>query len=417
MSPFQKKFSLFVILFVAFIDWLGIGLVYPMFSSMLFQRDCLSVAPDTSDAVRGICLGVLLAMMPTISFFSAPILGTLSDQKGRKVIIMWCLVVAILGYFIAVIGVALESFAILLVSRIIIGISAGSGAVVEASVADISTPAEKAKNFGLFNMACGLGFAIGPFLGGRFSESSLWIIDGYAVPFLIGGIAVFLNLLLIIWGFKETYSGGKIERLSWTMGLKNIKRALQMKGLRFVFLSIFIACVGWSFYWEFIPVTWINDKGFTTSEIGNLYAFGAAVYALSCGLLIRPLVNRFQSHHLLFYGLILNGIAITLLFFHTDVVWLWVYITFQQYAVALFFPTSTTMVSNWVDEKMQGEILGVLQSVQCLAFAVTPLLGGVLLGVHVGMPIIFGGISMLLAAAVLGIALSDIIFPSRAKAN
>jgi MFS transporter, DHA1 family, tetracycline resistance protein len=412
MSQLQKKFSFFLILVVAFIDWVGIGLVYPMFSSMLFQRDCLIVPPDTSDTVRGLCLGVLLAVMPTVLFFSAPLLGTLSDRLGRRPIIIYSLVVALLGYLVAMVGVAMESFVLLLFSRVVIGVAAGSGAAVEASVADVSTPQDKAKNFGLFNMACGLGFVIGPFLGGKFSESSIWFLSGYSVPFLIAGIAVLANLLLIIWGYQETYISGKpSEPLNWALGLQNIKKALNMKGLRFVFLSIFIACAGWSFYWEFIPVTWINENGFSTSEVGNLYAFGAAIYALSCGLLIRPIVKKYQAHHVLFYGLILNGIAITLLFMHTDPLWLLFYIALQQYAVALFFPTSTSMVSNWVDEHMQGEILGVLQSVQALALAATPLLGGVLLGIHVGMPIIVGGVSMFLSAAVLGIALKTIIFP------
>ncbi len=84
MYSAQKKFILFILLFVAFIDWMGIGLVYPMFSSMMFHREIHLVSPETSDAMRGFWLGILLALMPISQFFSSPIIGTFSDQKGES---------------------------------------------------------------------------------------------------------------------------------------------------------------------------------------------------------------------------------------------------------------------------------------------------------------------------------------------
>src|SRR5947209_3714833 len=144
----KKTISLFLIALVGFIDWMGIGLVYPMFASMLFQKDCLLLSPDASDTLRGSCLGILLAAMPITQFFSSPILGMLSDQKGRKKILIPCLTIGVLGYLVALFGVLMESFVLLLFSRIAIGISAGTATVVGASLADISSGEEKAKNFG-----------------------------------------------------------------------------------------------------------------------------------------------------------------------------------------------------------------------------------------------------------------------------
>lgn len=406
----RKKITLYLIMLVAFIDWMGIGLVYPMFSSMLFQRDCEILPEHISDTGRGIYLGLLLATMPITLFFSAPILGTISDNKGRKKLISISLAVGILGYAIALFGVILESLIILLISRIVIGISGGSAAVVEASLADLSTKKEKVKNFGLFNMACGLGFTIGPFLGGRFSGTCIGFIEGYAMPFFLAGMAILINLVLVILFYEETHKPKGTEKINLTSGLLNIKKAFEVVGLRTVFLVIFIACVGWSFYWEFVPVTWISEYGFSTEKVGNLYAYGAAFYALSSGILIRPIVNRFSSTAVLFYALLLCGISTIAIFINSSETWLLICIPIQQYAIALFFPTSTAVVSNWVSEDIQGEIMGVLQSIQAVAFGVSPLIAGLALGIHISMPIVIGAISMLISAAVLGIFLKDQVF-------
>ncbi len=225
----NKKLSLIISSLIAFIDVMGIGLVYPMFSSMLFQGDCLLLPADASNSLRGICLGILLATMPITQFFSAPILGLLSDQHGRKKILTPSLAVGIVGYLIAMFAVNIESFALLLLSRVAIGISAGTAAVVQASIADISGPEDKTKNFGILNMACGLGFTAGPFIGGILAGQSLGFISGYALPFAVAGFVTLLNLIFVIFLFKDTYipkAGGVLGLSLW---MQNIKKAIKIQ--------------------------------------------------------------------------------------------------------------------------------------------------------------------------------------------
>lgn len=404
----KKNISLLLISLIGFIDVLGVGLVYPMFASMLFQHDCLLLPEDASDALRGACLGILLAMMPIAQFFSGPILGTLSDQHGRRKVLIPSLVIGVLGYLIAMFAVSMESLTLLILSRIAVGISAGSAAVVGAALADLSTTEDKAKNFGLLNMAWGLGFTVGPFFGGTLSDTSFLFIEGYALPFAVAGTVILINLLLVIYFFDETYVSkgeSKLSLDSLTLGIRNIKKGFLLPNLQMVFLTVFIGYFSWSFYWEFTPVTWISSYGFTTSTIGKYYAYGAIVYALSCGLLIRPIVSRFSNQHVLCYALLGAGISIGMLLFHTNEMWLWFYIPLQQFAIALFWPTAAAVVSNSVGEEMQGEILGVLHSVEALAFSVSPLIAGSLLGLSTLMPVVIGGACMLLAALILWVYL------------
>lgn len=401
----NKNFTLFILLFIAFIDVMGVGLVYPMFSTMLFNKDYSIVDGATLETTRGFYLGVLLSIMPMTQFFASPLLGKISDAKGRRSILIGCLIVGIIGYGIAILSVDTGNLSLLFLSRVVVGISAGSAAVLSASLADLSTEENKADHFGLLNMAYGVGFAIGPFLGGWLSKY------GMSVPFWMAGCALGLNLFFVFCFFSETHKvKKKMQKLSLGLGLLDLKNAFQHPGLRAVFYASFFACFGWSFYWEFIPVTWIADYAMGPGEIGKVYAYGAAVYALSTGLLIRPITARFQPQVILFYALAGSGIYILFSLIHFPPVWLWLYIPLQQYLIAFFFPTCATYISNQSSKDVQGEVLGILQSVESFGFAVSPLIAGFTLGWNKDSPIIIGGISMLMGALVLGVLLRKTLF-------
>jgi DHA1 family tetracycline resistance protein-like MFS transporter len=399
----KQRITLFLILLVGFIDLVGLGLVYPMFSALLFQPGCLLLPEGSSDLMKGSCLGILLAAMPLTQFFSAPFLGALSDQKGRRKVLIPALGFGVVGYAIAIIGVHQQSLFILLLSRLLVGISAGTAAIVSAALADISPSKDKAKNFALLNMACGLGFTVGPFFGGMLSEVSFSFFEEYTLPFAFAGTITLLNLVLAYFFFEETFVPKLSAPLSLTLTINNIKKAYQGEKLRYLFLAIFLGGFGFSFYWEFAPATWIGIYGFNTSTIGKFYAYGAAIYALSCGILIRPIIARFSNETVLCYAMMLCGLSIGMLLFHTDEAWLWVYISLQQFAAALFWPTAAAVVSDSCSEEIQGEMLGVLHSVDALAFAVGPLIAGPLLGLTPLMPLIVGSLVMLLSSLVLGL--------------
>jgi len=228
------------VLFVVFLDHVGIGLVYPMFSSMMFEPGSPFVEIDTTNAIRGGYLGVMLAAMPLAAFFSSPILGALSDQKGRRPLFLFCLSLAVVGYACSMIGVVTKSMIILIASRIIVGLADGSMGVVSAAIADLSADdTVKAKNFGLYSMASGIGFTLGPVLGGYFSTF------GFTIPFLVAGLATLLNLLLIWKYFQETHTVRKTAVIRLTDGIRNLKKAFQIHALRALFLVTIFFCLGW----------------------------------------------------------------------------------------------------------------------------------------------------------------------------
>ncbi len=401
---------------IVFIDWLGLGLAYPMFSSMVFDRTFGLLPEQTTDAVRGMYLGILLGGMSVTQFFSAPILGSLSDAQGRKRILIYSLLVGVFGYVLAVIAVMQQHLYLLITSRLVIGISTGSAAVASAYIADISSSLEeKTKNFGLFNMATGLGFTIGPFLGGKLSSTGFGPFTGYSFPFFVAGFVLLLNAVLILFLFKETHFLRKPKKLNWIIGIHNLVRAFRNPNLRVLFLVVLFVTFGWSFFWEFIPVTWIKRYALNADGVGSLYGFAAGVYAFSSACLIRPLVQRFKPAPTLFYALSLQGIYMFLFLIPMALFWVWAYIPLQQLLIALTVTILQSLISNRTSADMQGEILGVLQSVIACGFIISPLISGPLLGLTSDMPMIIGGVAFFLASAILAIFLKREIFARKSK--
>lgn len=387
--------QIFLILCVVFFDHVGLGIVYPMFSSMLFQQDTLFVDASMSMVARGGVLGALLSVPAIACFFSGPILGTMSDQIGRRPVYLSSLALAVLGYLCCIAAVHMHSIMGLIFARGIVGIAVGNAAVVSATIVDLSNDHTKAKNFGLYCMASGAGFAVGPFLGGWLSSG------GFVIPFVATGIAMFGNLILIFLLFKETNPSKKGGVIVLADGINNVKKAFRIRELRGLFVVVILFCFGWSLVYEFLPVLWITEYGFSLKKVGYFFGFGSAVFAISSGILIRPIINRFDPRTIFLCALCALGISILFLLAKLSVCFIWVLLFLINFFTALSFPTYTTLVSNSTKKDSQGEILGILESIQATAFGVSPLVAGFLIGIDMKMPMIVGSAAMLIAAVLL----------------
>jgi DHA1 family tetracycline resistance protein-like MFS transporter len=403
IRAWTKKVSFLVLMLITVIDYVGIGFVYPIFSHMLFKKDGSFLPATASDMERGFYLGLLLSLLSLAQFFCGPLLGKLSDRIGRRKVLLVSLMIGTAGYLISLWGILQVSITLLLLSRLVIGASAGNAAVIQASIADISRPEEKSKSFGLYNMSLGIGLALGPFLGGVLSNPNLFHEKALTLPFWVGTLSCLTSLILVALFFPETRVAKPDEGPTSIMsGIYDLKKIFQMKGIRILMLSIFFFVFGWSYYFEFISVYLINQFDFHAEHIGYFYGYSAAWYALSTGVLIFPAIRRFRSEKVLFYSLALTGGYIFLFLTINNSALLWLYLPILIYLVSLVFPTATAMVSNWASPEKQGEALGIFQSVQSLGWCVAPMLSGSLIGVHHNMPILIGGSLILMAGLIYG---------------
>lgn len=391
------NFQFFIVLFIGFVDYVGLGLVYPVFAVMLFDPNSDLVPPETLSSIRGALLGILFSLTPLSQFFTSQLLGAFSDVRGKRKGLLLGISSGCLGYAIAIIGIWYNSLFLLFLYTILSGISDSTAAVAQSVIADISTEKNKARYFGFFNSCLGLGFMIGPFIGGKLADLQVGSSEGYILPFIVAGIMMTMNLLLVLWKFPDIPPHKKGQEFQWSNQLTNVFRAFSIKSLRWLFIGGFAFSFGWSFFYEFLPVLWIARFQFTSSNIGDFYGYSGAFYAFSAALLIVPLLKCFSPEKIVFLASILCALALSLYSFITDPFYIWVITPVVVSMLAIGFPTATAVVSNQTGAHNQGEILGIFQSIQALAMGITPLVFGAFVGICPVFAVWGGVVSMLVA--------------------
>jgi DHA1 family tetracycline resistance protein-like MFS transporter len=205
-------------LFTVFLDAVGVAILIPVFAALVLPGK-FQVIPDYWSIKDGfIMVGWLAGLYSIFTFLSAPILGQLSDKYGRKVVLALSLFGTSIGYAIFAIGVIQKSIPMLFLGRIIDGITGGNIAVARAVVSDVSTPKTRTRNFGLIGAMFGIGFVLGPYLGGRLSSAGIPFINIFgffqalttpswftpALPFWFAAVVALINVALVLFVLPET---------------------------------------------------------------------------------------------------------------------------------------------------------------------------------------------------------------------
>lgn len=396
----RHKSPLLAIIFTVFIDLLGVGIVIPVVAPLLLNPAHGILGSGVSFSQRTMTIGLLTATFALAQFFSAPILGALSDRHGRRKLLMVCILGTAGGYLMFAAGVLKASLVLLFIGRIIDGLTGGNISIAMSAIADISDEKTKPKNFGLVGMAFGLGFIIGPFLGGKLSDPNILPWFGFHTPFLAAAILCFLNIFLVYFNFPETLKKSVAREVSLFTGLRNLRRAFSSPNFRAMFTVVFLFTFGFTLYTQFLQVFFYEKFLWTQSQIGDYFAYVGIWIAITQGVINRQISRKYSPGQVL--GFSLFGLAFSMLatFLPSQAWMLFLFSPFLAIFNGLASPNSTTIVSNLADEHSQGEILGLNQSVQSFAQAIPPLIGGVLAGHNAGYPILASFFVTLLAWAV-----------------
>ncbi|MBI2135224.1 MFS transporter [Candidatus Woesearchaeota archaeon] len=396
----KKKFSLGALLFVVFIDLVGIGIIIPILPLVLLES---SMTAGLEDSIKTFLTGLLLASYPFAQFFGAPILGALSDKHGRKPILILSMIGAFFGYTLFAFGLLAGNIFFLFISRILAGFTAGNIAVVKSIIADTSDEKSKVKNFGLVGVAFGLGFILGPFLGGVLSNSSLIPWFGIETPFWFAALLLFANIGMVLLLVKETLPKPSNISINLLTGLKNVKKAVYYPNLRIVFLSYFLFMFGFTFFTQFFPVFLYDRFSYTPSQIGLLFAYVGLWIAFAQGIMVRPIAKRFKPHAVLRYSMLAIPIVLLLLLIPEDAHYLYFILPLMALANGLNLPNFSALFSNLASKSSQGEILGIEQSLLSLAMIVPPVIAGIAAAVSSSLPILLGSLFVFTGWAVFAL--------------
>lgn len=404
----KKKSPLIVIFVTVFIDLIGFGIIIPLspYLSTRFGADALQV-------------GLLMAIYSLMQFLFSPFWGQLSDQYGRRPIILLSLFGASVSHLLFAFG---DSLLILFVARGLAGLFGANISTAMAYIADVTDESDRSKGMGLIGAAFGLGFVMGPFLGGISGDLGSYLGEhppfGESFGAVVASGICFVNFLMAIrflpesLNLKGLQSQFKQKKPRLELALKHLKRKTVGPLMMIFFLLTFgMAHMEASL---FLYVQDVFGWGLTKASFG--FAYVGIVMVFTQGYLIRKLLPKYGENYLMLVGLGTAGFGLSMIGF-ADSVWIAaVAVTLLGIGVGIANPSLSGSISLLTPKEEQGGAMGVNQSLSALARIIGPVLGGWFYrDVSRGSPFLVAG-----GLAFLGLVFAFLIFqklPTTGKAK
>lgn len=358
----QNKKNLWFIVGITILNAIGMTIVLPLFPFLLEKY-----VANTKIAAT---MSLLVSIFAICQFFAAPIFGTLSDRFGRKPILLISLLGSVIGYLLLGIGGALW---ILFLGRIIDGITAGNQSALFAYISDTTEPHERGKWFGYLGGAIGLGFMVGPAIGGLLGAKSI------TLPFYVTAIITFISIACIFIFVPESLTTEKrTKQITWKsfntfthlneiFSIKTAKSLIIMGAFFYIGLGI----------WQFNASIFLKDVFKWGPEfIGGVFVLVGICDILSRVIILPQMLKKYSEQTVGIIGLLGLVVGLGLLFisaFITSVFFIVGAVACIVLGEGLFDPSYNARLSNTVTEDKQGLLQGTSQSLQALYHVLVPL--------------------------------------------
>ncbi|NTU72702.1 TCR/Tet family MFS transporter [Candidatus Roizmanbacteria bacterium] len=364
-NSLPSKSFLFICI-TAFLSVLGIGIIIPVIPFIVE-----SYMKGATNAHVALIVGLLTSVYSLFQFIAAPGLGALSDKYGRRPILLICLVGSAIGYLLFGIG---GSLAVLFIGRIIDGLTGGDISTIFAYIADVTKPEERGKMFGIVGAVVGIGFMIGPTIGGMMSLISV------SAPFYLAAVVTLANAVFGYFVLPESLS--KEHRMSdFTLHHLNPFQQLQT-----VLSNVTIRTVLFVGFFYFLPFSQLQGIGgvytkdmlhWTAVNIGFYFLLIGIVDIVTQGFLSGKLLAKFGEYKLILAGLAITGVAYlgtaSIMVFHSSL-FACINVTIYAFGSGLIEPALGSLVSRSAGPKEQGRVAGANQSLQSITRITGPIL-------------------------------------------
>ncbi len=382
------------------LDMLGIGIVVPVLPALFSSPDASILSSNVPQQQEAILYSLVIAIYPFMQFFGAPILGALSDKHGRKPILQISLIGAMIGYLLLAVAIELRNLPLLFLARALPGFMGGNISIIFSAISDITQndPLNRPRYFGLVGAAFGIGFIIGPALGGVLADASIVNWFNHSTPFYFTTILTLFNILLIQLNFPETLISRKESALSLFTGMRNVRVAFSFYNLRGLFTVSLLYSLGFSFFTTFFAYYMMEKFGIYERQAGLIFGWVGLWLVFTQLVLVRKLSGKVAPQTILSWSLLALAFFIPMLLLPQSNPW-WVLAVNPLIAIAqgLSSPNLTSLVSSNALPDQQGEILGINQSMVSLGQFIPALLGGFLSACWLPGPLIASGAFILFA--------------------
>lgn len=370
---------LFSIFLVVFIDLLGFSLILP-----LLPYYASSFGADSS------VIGLLVASYAAAQLFSSPILGRLSDRIGRRPVLLISIAGNVLGFILLALA---QSLWMLFLARIVAGFTGGNISVAQAYIADVTDEKNRSRGLGLIGAAFGLGFIIGPAVGGILSQ---W---GYALPAFVAAALSFVNLILVLAWLPESLTAERKALLAvkekTPFTFKALTGALRRPLVGPLLHTRFIFGLAFSGFQAIFTLYALQRFNLGSTQTGYILAYVGLLSTITQGGLIRILTARFNDRQLLLGSA--AAMAVGLLgWAAVNTVWL---LLIDLIPIAVAGGVLNTVINSAISKSVEpvevGGTLGLASSLESLTRVISPSAAGFLLAkVGTGAPGILAGALM-----------------------
>ncbi|MCX8106542.1 MAG: MFS transporter [Ignavibacterium album] len=362
----KKESTVLLLIFLTvFIDLLGFGLLIPILPA--FGLKVLNIDEAA--------IGIVISAYSFVQFIFNPIFGRISDKRGRKPVIVFCLLLNAAGYLMFSIT---DSYLLLLLSRIIAGIGGSSISVAQAYIADVTTTENRSKGMGIIGSAFGLGFVFGPLLGGLLSEFGYAVVGYVSAGFSF--IAFILTSILLPESLKitEQYQSGNFQksRTRRLIDVQSFKHVFKKPDLALLISLFFVLTFSFANIYGTFALLGIQVYHFTDKQNGYMFGIIGLTSAIVQGTLIGKINMVLSKKNIFIISSFLISLNLALIPYAGNFLGLAVVGFFLSIGTGLFQPTILSLISEVTSEQEQGMTLGINQSMSAFARMLGPLWGG-----------------------------------------
>lgn len=359
------------IMLTVLIDMVSIGLIIPVLPTLVGSF-------TGSQADQAFWYGVVVFAFGIANFFGSPILGALSDAHGRRPLLLLGFCGLGLNFFATGLSTALW---MLIAVRLVGGAMQANAAVANAYVADITAPEERAKRFGMLGAMFGLGFIIGPVMGGLLGAVNIQL------PFFVAGGFAMLNWLYGYFVLPESLPVERRRPFHWRAAnpLTSLRALARLSGVgRLVAvvalngLAQFVLFTSWVLYTTFKFGWGPKENGWSLAAVGIMSL-------IVQGFLLGRLLKRFSPRRLVLAGLVSSSIAYAL-WGAASQGWMMYAVIFLNLLSYTITPSIQSIISSAADPQSQGQVMGAVSSLNSLMAVVAPLCGAPLLSLVSHLP-------------------------------
>lgn len=365
----RKRKAIFALMLVLFIDGLGQGIIFPILTQTLTDIHSTILLHHASQSLRDTWYGILVGAYYVMWFLGAIVLGEWSDSVGRKKALLFCLFLAALSFVLSAVAFEIGSLEILLLSRLLGGITCGDQAIAQASVVDLCEPEKKPICLGWVMFSITLGLIVGPLIAASLQNHEWVSWFNIKTPFYFSGLLAIINFILVSLFFEETRAIKQAIKPQWTKAIHIFIQAFHYAPVRRLLTAYIFIQLGWTMFYIFTP-NFIQQKyQVSTLNIGGFMALIGFCIGMGLGILPR-FFQKYSYHKITRVGYITIALAYLVFIFSHQILLLWIAVIPATALVGLAFANVSSLFSEKVNVDRQGWIMGVVGSVGALTAAI-----------------------------------------------